>query len=357
MGVEGAGPPSGLLRDPDEPESPVLRLMLRRASEGSLPGRRDDEQLLCLAIEGGGMRGAVSAGMCLVLEAAGLTGAFDRIYGVSAGALNGWGVAAGQAALSASNYRDAVVRHVIRPTGPLRGRPLVDLDLLFDELIAGRRPLSAGPALAAPELRALATSLETMSLRVLRDFADLDELICAVRASAFLPRFAGEPPVFRGEQMADGSLIEPIPFRTAVAEGATHVLVLRSRPAGYRRGAFSELGPALAVRDDQRLVDLLRSRHHVYNRQVEELERGRSVHGGHLHQIAVADDARLLAPLQANEERVVETIAHGAQAMGQAVLTRPVGLTWQPVVCLATDGPLSPTARVPESHARRDGPS
>ena len=49
------------------------------------------------------MRGAVSAGMCVVLEAAGLVGAFDCIYGVSAGALNGSATAAGQAALSATH--------------------------------------------------------------------------------------------------------------------------------------------------------------------------------------------------------------------------------------------------------------
>lgn len=335
-----------LLRDPEAVASPVLRVILRRASEGSEPGRREDGHLVCLAIEGGGMRGAVSAGMCVVLEAAGLTGAFDRIYGVSAGALNAWGTAAGQAALSASHYRDAVARHVVRPTGPLRGRPLVDFDLLFGELIAGRRPPS-GPSVApAPEFRALATSLETMTLRVLGDLESLDDLIRAVRASSFLPRFAGEPPVFRGEPMADGSLIEPIPFTTAVREGATHVLVLRSRPTGYRRAPYSELGPVFAVRDDQKLVELLRSRHRVYNRQAEELERGRHVSGVHLDQIAVPDDVRLVAPLQANAERVTDALGEGARAMGLSVLTRPVELSWQPVVCLSPEGAAPGTGAV-----------
>ena len=41
------------------------------------------------AVEGRGLRGSVSAGMCVALEAAGLIPAFDRIYGCSAGALNG----------------------------------------------------------------------------------------------------------------------------------------------------------------------------------------------------------------------------------------------------------------------------
>ena len=79
-----------LLRGRDEALSRVLRVILERTRAGSRPRERDDEHVVCLAIEGGGMRGAVTAGMCVVLEAAGLAGAFDRIYGVSAGALNGW---------------------------------------------------------------------------------------------------------------------------------------------------------------------------------------------------------------------------------------------------------------------------
>ena len=77
--------PPALLREPEELTDPVLRVLLERARAGSRPSERADDHVVCLPIEGGGMRGAVSAGMCVVLEAAGLAGAFDRIYGVSAG--------------------------------------------------------------------------------------------------------------------------------------------------------------------------------------------------------------------------------------------------------------------------------
>src|SRR5256885_1723538 len=83
-----AAAPAELRRVPDEVTGPVLRVVLERAGNGSHPGARADDHLVALAVEGGGMRGAVSAGMCVVLEAAGLVSAFDRIYGVSAGALN-----------------------------------------------------------------------------------------------------------------------------------------------------------------------------------------------------------------------------------------------------------------------------
>ena len=164
-----AAHPAALLRAPEDAPSPVLRITLERARAGSRPGLRADDHLVCLAIEGGGMRGAVSAGMCVVLEAAGLVSAFDRVYGVSAGALNGWATAVGQAALSATHYQDAVSRRGINPMRPLiRRRPVVDFDLPFEELIAAHNPLSFDRLAFGPEFRALATSLETGSLRARR---------------------------------------------------------------------------------------------------------------------------------------------------------------------------------------------
>ena len=51
------------------------------------------------------MRGAVTAGMCLVLEAAGLMASVDRVYGCSSGALSVCFAAAGQSALWATPSR------------------------------------------------------------------------------------------------------------------------------------------------------------------------------------------------------------------------------------------------------------
>src|SRR5881392_534069 len=90
-------------------------------------GRMADAVLDVLrAIEGGGMRGVVSAGMCAVLEAAGLVAGFDRVYGCSAGALSGCFTAAGQAALWATTFEDTASREFIDPARVLRRRPVLD---------------------------------------------------------------------------------------------------------------------------------------------------------------------------------------------------------------------------------------
>jgi len=338
-----AAEPASLLVAPEELADPVLRILFDRARSGSRPLDRSDPYRVCLAIEGGGMRGAVSAGMCIVLEAAGLVSAFDRIYGVSAGALNGWATAVGQAAFGVTHYQDAVSYGVINRMRPLVGRPVIDFELLFEELIAARKPLAFEHLCGGPEFRALASSLESYSLRVLAGFSDVDELRQAVRASAALPRLGGEPPMFRGEPMADGGLIEPIPFQTAIDEGATHVLVLRSRPAAYRKPALSELGQLIALRDDARLVELLKARAGVYNRQAGELERGRAGRedGVHVLQIAVPDHVRLIGRLESNGERVSQAVRSGAQAMASAILREEIDLCWQPVICRTTPRPAS----------------
>ena len=173
---------------------------------------------------------------------------------------------------------------------------------------------------------------------MLEGFADVDELLGAVRASASLPRLGGRPSVFRDERMADGGLIEPIPFETPLAEGATHLLVLRSRPPRYRRPAIMELAELLALRDDPQLLELIRARHGIYNRQAAALEDRRpEVFGGaHVMQVAVPDGTRLIGRLQADPERVTDALRLGAKAMASTLLSDAVDLCWQPVVYRST---------------------
>ena len=331
-----AADPAELLREPRESASPVLRVVLERA----LTGSRADGHVVALAIEGGGMRGSVSAGMCVVLEAAGLAGAFDRVYGVSAGALNAAALAMGQAALSATHYEDAAHHRVINPMRSLVGRPVVDFDLLFGELIAARKPLSFARLSSGPELCALATSLETCTLRVLRDFAGIDEVMQAVRASSALPRLGGRPPLFRGERMADGGIIEAIPYATALREGATHVLVLRSRPAGFRRAAYSARAERLGLYGEPEIAELLRRHEDAYNDQAAALERADDAR---VTQITVPERTRLIGRLEGNPARVVEALRLGAAAMARASLHAPIELCWQPVAYRA-----APVAPAPE---------
>ena len=71
----------------------VIQLLAQRFRNAnhSFPGDRgpEDPYQLALCLEGGGMRGAVSAGMAAAIASLGLTNCFDSIYGSSAGSVIG----------------------------------------------------------------------------------------------------------------------------------------------------------------------------------------------------------------------------------------------------------------------------
>jgi len=325
-------------------EEAVLDVVRRRAASGSVPGGRTDGHVVSLAIEGGGMRGVVSAGMCAVLEAAGLIPAFDRIYGCSAGAVTGCFTAAGQAVLWATTFEDLAGRQFIDPARVLRGRPILDLAFLFETVIATRKPLNEAGLVRGPALRAVAVSAEDATLRVLADFRDTADLLDAVRVSCTIPVLGGSPVSYRGEQMVDGGLLEPIPFVSALREGSSHVLVLRSRPVGYRARERSRVSELAMRRASPGLRAAARDVGARYNRDVDALE-GRGRRGGAVAQIAVPAASRLVRRLSTDPGRIAESLRLGAAAMAAALYGEPTRLMWQPVPC-AHQAPLEGVARV-----------
>ncbi len=69
-------------------DHPVVKILQERYHAGSKPGKRTDNFKIGLAIEGGGMRGSVSAGAAAAVHMLGLHEAFDCVYGSSAGQIH-----------------------------------------------------------------------------------------------------------------------------------------------------------------------------------------------------------------------------------------------------------------------------
>src|SRR4029077_12182161 len=88
--------------------SEVRRIVLERARTGSRPDRRTDGARVALCIEGGAMRGVVSAGMVVALQRLGLIDVFDAVYGSSAGAMNGAYLLARQALFGTTIYYEDI---------------------------------------------------------------------------------------------------------------------------------------------------------------------------------------------------------------------------------------------------------
>ena len=261
--------PSEAMTD-DHRGHPVVQVIQRRRTEGSRPGERHDGRRVALVIEGGGMRGVVSAGMTAALEQLGLRDAFDEVHGASAGAFNAAFLLAGQAA-----YLTALYQHgfgdprFVSMLRALRGGPALDMDYVIDDVWTRQRPLRFDAILSsAIALHCTATDADLAEIVDLTDLHDDKQIRLALRASARLPWLAGPPVHFRGRRLLDATLAEAIPVQTAFAS-ASDVLVLQTRPHDVHHAPLSRVVGRLTDRYLQAinpsLVTLRRTRSHRYD--------------------------------------------------------------------------------------------
>jgi len=301
----------------------VIDLLGRRLKANGRPPHPDGASL-ALVVEGGAMRGVISAGMVSALEELGATRAFDAVYGASAGAINAAYFLAGQARLGTTIYHEDINnRHFIDLSRPLWGRPIVDLEFLLDEVARRRKPLDTDRVLrdAAP-LSVLATHVGAGRTEVLSEFADRDALVGALRASATMPVVAGGPFRYRDGLYLDASLSEPIPVPAAESAGHTHVLALLTRGPAMRPrvSAFDRyfvvprlrrLSPELAARYLERA--------RPYSELLETIDRGTGPAGRcRVHAIRV-DDLHI-----SKLERDAALLREGARR-GYEAVARQVG--------------------------------
>ncbi len=230
-------------------DHPVLAALARRLRDGTAPGSRaaSDTMKIGLAVEGGGMKGVVSAGACGELLRLGMYDCFDAVYGSSAGAMNltyylakqPEGVKAYQEDLVDGAFLDLKrlpkTRRSRRLMGTSRGRaPAMNVSYLVDGVMDGAtgRALRWSDVLASTvAFNVVATSLDTLTPVILHSpFKDVADLKQALKASAAVPLFAGPEPVrHRGQRLVDAAVMEPVPIHAAAADGCTHVLVLLTR--------------------------------------------------------------------------------------------------------------------------------
>jgi predicted patatin/cPLA2 family phospholipase len=302
---------------------PIWELIMERARVGSRPGCRADGARLALAVEGGGMAGTVSAGMCVALEALGLIASFDVIYGSSAGALNASYTAAGQARTRARLYADAAAAGVVSPRRALRGHPPFRLAELVEGMLRAH-PHDARVLDDRPALRITATRCEDKQLEVLADFASVDEIRQAVWASCAIPILAGDVVEFRGCSYVDGGLAESLPYGVALREGATHVLLLRARHADARLRPYGRLTRRAIdhmMRDaPETVVELLRERPARYNAEVDALRSARLE--GRVSQLAPVNGAGCPGVVETRPDRLGDGIRLGMHAVQRAARAR-----------------------------------
>ena len=199
-----------------------------RRGSPSLDGRK-----VALIVEGGAMRGVISCAALTGLEDMGMTHVFDEVYGASAGAVNAAYFLAGQAAYATSIYYQKInnTRFIRR----LWHRKIVDIDDLFETIIARERPLCVERVIASRSRLFITIADVCTGEAFLADAqSSTTPLLTLLKASAAIPLFYNGHVVIEGRDCFDGALINPLPVLDAIESGCTDLLVLLTRPGSFR---------------------------------------------------------------------------------------------------------------------------
>ena len=270
----------------------------------------------------------VSGGMASGIHYLGLLDFFDGVYGASAGSINGAFLVARQAPFGTTIYYENINnRDFIDLRRALVGRSVMSLEFLIDEVMTNRRVLDWRAVLASPvPLTIVASSITRRDVAVFRNFKSRDELNQAMRASARIPLIAGGPVSIGDERYLDAVLFEPIPYKTALTDGCTHVMVLRTRPLGSRLGAAGLFTRYVVAPQLERLSKgmgrVLLERGQRYNADLDFLEAANipSGDGPYLYSVCLPKQAPILDRMETRRERLV-----AGAAAGMSTLLRNVG--------------------------------
>jgi predicted patatin/cPLA2 family phospholipase len=225
-----------------------------------------------LVAEGGAMRGVFAAGVLDAFLESGFN-PFDLFLGVSAGAGN---LAAYLAEMPGRNYTIFTDysrrREFVRFARFLRGGHLMDLDWLWRITIAEMRlDLRRIYARGKPLIVVLTDVATGRPVYRQTCAADLEAVL---KASSALPIVYRGFPGVDGRPMADGGLSDGLPVQAALERGARGLMVIRSRPQGYRkRAGLLQAALVWRLRPWPRLCAALQTRVERYNAALDVLRR------------------------------------------------------------------------------------
>ncbi len=221
-----------------------------------------------LIVEGGAMRSIVSCGMLDQFLAQQFS-PFDSFWGVSAGANNLVAYLANMPGRNRHVYLDYSCRkNFIQPRRFIRGGDVMDLDWMWEISL---RELGLDKQTLRAEKRPLFITVTRQSdgkAHYLTPSAD--EVAQVMKASSALPVLYRRGVELDGIHYVDGGVADAIPVQAAIDAGAQNIMILRSRPAEYRKSAPKWRGlTRRLLRDTPGLIEPMLTRHVRYNQALD----------------------------------------------------------------------------------------
>ncbi len=217
-----------------------------------------------LIVEGGAMRGVFSCGILDHFLEQNFS-PFDSFWGVSAGASN---LAAYLAKMPGRNlkiYLDYSLRkEFIAPSRLFLGGDMMDLDWMWKITLA---ELGIDKQVLQADSRPFFLGVTRQDTGQAEYLTPSTEMLAeTMKASSAVPILYRKGVELNGTRYVDGGVADAIPVEEAIKRGATKIMILRSRPASYRKSSakFNSLTKRM-LKETPALIEPMLTRDIRYN--------------------------------------------------------------------------------------------
>ncbi len=223
-----------------------------------------------LVLEGGAMRGMYTAAVLDVLMDEGIE--VDAIYATSAGVLFGVNYLSGQKG-RAIRYNKRFSRdkrymglYSLVTSGNIINRDFAfyevpfTLDVFDDEAYKKSKT----------KMVATVTNVQTGGVEYMEIGSVLEQME-VLRAASAMP-FVSHMVELDGQLYLDGGLSDSIPLKKCQEDGYERIVVVETRPEGYRKGKTNPIAAKVFYSKYPNLVEIINNRYKAYNAILQEIE-------------------------------------------------------------------------------------
>ena len=223
-----------------------------------------------LVLEGGAMRGMYSAAVLDVLMDEGIK--VDAIYATSAGVLFGVNYISGQRGRAIRyNKRFSRDKRYMGIYSLVTSGNVINKDFAFYE-VPFTLDVFDDEAYMNSEVKMVATVTNVHSGGV--EYIEVKSVLKqmeVLRAASAMP-FVSQMVELDGQSYLDGGLSDSIPLKKCQADGYERIIVVETRPKGYRKSKSSSLPAKLFYSKYPNLVETINNRYSAYNDILQEID-------------------------------------------------------------------------------------
>lgn len=221
-------------------------------------------------LEGGAMRGLYTAGVLDVFMKNNIP--TDAIYGVSAGALFGINFKSKQIGRAIRyNIKYAHEKNYMGLYSLITTGDIMNKEFCFNKLVNELDKFDFETFNKSPiDFFAVVTNVKTGAPEYIK-IANAREGLEALRASGSMP-FVSKFVDVNGSKYLDGAISDPIPLQKALDDGYQKIVVVLTRPEGYRKQK-SYMPYNFVYKKYPKFVEMAKKQYEVYNKTLDLIQR------------------------------------------------------------------------------------